>query len=108
MMQIFAWIAFALAAIFEVGGDAVIRMGIKSNNVVVMIFGALSLAGCGLIVNTLDWDFSIILGGYVAAFASAGVLFGRFVFRESIPFTTWLGLGVVIVGAVIIQCGSNR
>jgi drug/metabolite transporter superfamily protein YnfA len=107
-MQFIAWIAFALAAIFEVGGDAVIRMGIKNNNVVVMIFGALSLAGYGLIVNTLQWDFSIILGVYVAVFALAGVLFGRFVFRESIPFTTWLGLGVIIVGALIIQCGSKR
>ena len=107
-MQLILWVAFALAAIFEVGGDAVIRMGIKNDNVVVMIFGALSLAGYGLIVNTLDWDFSMILGVYVAVFASAGVLFGRFVFRESIPFTTWLGLGFIIVGALIIQCGTNR
>jgi drug/metabolite transporter superfamily protein YnfA len=106
-MQFIAWIAFALAALFEVGGDAVIRMGIKNNNVVVMIFGALSLAGYGLIVNNLEWDFSIILGVYVAVFTLAGVLFGRFVFRESIPFTTWLGLGVIIVGALIIQCGSK-
>ena len=107
-MQIVAWIAFALAAVFEVGGDAVIRMWIKYNNVIVMVFGALSLAGYGLIVNTLDWDFSMILGVYVAVFALAGVLFGRFVFRESIPFTTWLGLGFVIVGALIIQCGIKR
>jgi multidrug transporter EmrE-like cation transporter len=100
-MQIVAWIAFALAAIFEVGGDAVIRMGIKNHNVVVMVFGALSLAGYDLIVNTLDWDFSMIFGVYAAMFALAGVLFGRFVFRESIPFTTWLGLGFIMVGALI-------
>jgi drug/metabolite transporter superfamily protein YnfA len=107
-MQIVAWVAFVLAAMFEVGGDAVIRMGIKNNNLVVMVFGALILAGYGLIVNSLDWDFSIILGVYVAVFAIGGVLFGRFVFRESIPFTTWLGLAVIIVGALIIQCGVKR
>jgi hypothetical protein len=40
-----------------------------------MIFGALSLVGYGLIVNSLDWDFSVILGVYVAVFSLAGVLF---------------------------------
>jgi hypothetical protein len=39
-MKIVAWLAFALAAILEVGGDAVIRMGIKNDNLIVMIFGA--------------------------------------------------------------------
>ena len=99
---------FYFAHVFEVGGDAVIRMGIKNNNLVVMIFGALSLAAYGLIVNTLDWNFSMILGVYVAVFALTGVLFGRFVFRESIPVTTWLGLGFIMVGALIIQCGTTR
>jgi drug/metabolite transporter superfamily protein YnfA len=107
-MQIVAWVAFVLAAVFEVGGDAVIRIGIKNNNLVVMIFGALILAGYGLIVNSLDWDFSKILGVYVAVFALAGVLFGRFVFRENIPFTTWLGLGFIILGGVIVQGGIAR
>jgi drug/metabolite transporter superfamily protein YnfA len=107
-MQIVAWAAFVLAAVFEVGGDAVIRIGIKNNNIVVMVFGALILAGYGLIVNSLDWDFSAILGVYVAVFALAGVLFGRFVFRESVPFATWLGLGFIIVGGVIVQCGINQ
>jgi len=33
-MQFLPWVAFALAAIFEVGGDAVIRMGIQNNNII--------------------------------------------------------------------------
>jgi multidrug transporter EmrE-like cation transporter len=107
-MQIVAWVAFVLAAMFEVGGDAVIRMGIKSNNLILMVFGALILAGYGLIVNSLDWDFSTILGVYVAVFALTGVLFGRFVFRESVPFATWLGLGFIVIGALIIQGGANQ
>ena len=102
-MQFIAWIAFALAAIFEVGGDAVIRMGIKNNNVVVMIFGALSLAGYGLIVNTLEWDFSIILGVYVAVFASAGVLFGRFVFWKASLSLSGLVSGLLSSGHLLFS-----
>jgi drug/metabolite transporter superfamily protein YnfA len=52
-MQFLAWIAFALAAIFEVGGDAVVRMGIKSNNIILMLLGAATLGGYGLIVNSV-------------------------------------------------------
>jgi LPXTG-motif cell wall-anchored protein len=44
-----AWLAFLLAAIFEVGGDVVIRTGIKSNNAIVTLFGAALLGGYGLV-----------------------------------------------------------
>jgi len=32
------------AAIFEVGGDAIVRLGIKSNNILLMLLGALPWA----------------------------------------------------------------
>jgi drug/metabolite transporter (DMT)-like permease len=41
-------------------------------------------------------------------FALFGVLFGKFLFREQIQLTTWLGLAVIIVGGLIIQLGSNQ
>ena len=107
-MQLFLWAAFALAAIFEVGGDAVIRMGIKNNNIILMFVGAAALGGYGLIVNSIGWDFSKIFGVYVGMFALFGVLFGKFLFREQIQLTTWLGLAVIIVGGLIIQLGSNQ
>jgi drug/metabolite transporter superfamily protein YnfA len=107
-MHISAWVFLALAAVFEVGGDAVIRVGIKNGNVAVIILGAISLAGYGIMVNIPDWDFSKILGVYIGVFALSGVFFGRFAFRESVPFTTWLGLGFIVAGALIIQSGSNR
>jgi drug/metabolite transporter superfamily protein YnfA len=106
-MPIILWVIFALAAIFEVGGDAVIRMGIKNNNIILMFLGAAGLGGYGLIVNSIDWDFSKIFGVYVAVFALFGVLFGKFLFREQIQLTTWFGLAVIIVGGLIIQFGSN-
>jgi drug/metabolite transporter superfamily protein YnfA len=104
-MQFLPWIAFALAAIFEVGGDAVIRMGIKNNNIILMFLGAGALAGYGLIVNSLDWNFSKIFGVYVGAFALVAILFGKFLFREQIPLSTWIGLAIIISGGMVIQFG---
>jgi drug/metabolite transporter superfamily protein YnfA len=107
-MQLVAWLAFVLAAIFEVGGDAVIRTGIKSNNAIVMLFGAALLGGYGLIVNSIDWDFSMIFGVYVGVFALVAILFGKFLFREQVQPTTWIGLALILTGGLIIQFGSNR
>jgi len=106
-MQFLPWIAFALAAIFEVGGDAVVRMGIKSNNIILMLLGATTLGGYGLIVNSVDWDFSKIFGVYVGAFALVAVLFGKFVFREQIPLSTWVGLLIIFCGGLVIQFGQR-
>jgi drug/metabolite transporter superfamily protein YnfA len=104
-MQFLPWIAFALAAIFEVSGDAVVRMGIKSNNFILMLLGAAALGGYGLIVNSVDWNFAKIFGIYVGAFALVAVLFGKFVFREQIPLSTWVGLVIIIAGGMVIQFG---
>jgi drug/metabolite transporter superfamily protein YnfA len=100
------WMVFALAAIFEVGGDAVIRMGIKSNNIVLMLLGAVTLGGYGLIVNSIDWNFAKIFGVYVGAFALVAVLFGKFLFREQIPVSTWAGLLIIVAGGMVIQFGK--
>jgi small multidrug resistance family-3 protein len=106
-MHFLPWIAFMVAAIFEVGGDAVIRLGIKNNSIILMLFGAATLAGYGLIVNSVDWNFSKIFGVYVGAFALVAILFGKFLFREQIPLTTWLGLAIIIAGGMVIQFGEN-
>ena len=105
-MQSLPWIAFALAAIFEVGGDAVVRMGIKTNSIILMLLGAATLGGYGLIVNSVDWNFSKIFGVYVGAFALVAILFGKFVFREQIPISTWVGLAIIIAGGLVIQFGK--
>jgi drug/metabolite transporter superfamily protein YnfA len=106
-MTYLAWFIFIAAAILEVAGDAVIRKGLRGSSLVVIGIGC-TLLGCyGVVVNTVRWDFSKLLGVYVAIFALVSVLFARFVFRESIPSTTWIGLAVIIGGAMIIQFGNN-
>jgi multidrug transporter EmrE-like cation transporter len=67
------------------------------------------LGGYGLVVNSArSLDFSKLLGIYVAFFALVSILCGRYVFRETIPNSTWIGLALIIVGGLVIQFGSLK
>ena len=55
----------------------------------------------------MKWDFSRLLGVYVAVFAVVSVLFGRFLFQEVVPTSTWIGLGVIVIGGAVIQFGAR-
>jgi small multidrug resistance family-3 protein len=106
-MTSFAWLIFIGAAILEVGGDAVVRKGLRGSSMLVILSGGAMLGLYGVVVNMVKWDFSKLLGVYVAVFALISVLFGRFVFKDNIPHTTWLGLIVIICGAMLIQFGHT-
>ncbi len=106
-MTLLAWVIFIAAAILEVGGDAVIRRGLRGGIVWFVILGFVTLGCYGVVVNTVKWDFSRLLGVYVAVFAVVSVLTGRFIFRESIPPTTWVGLAIIVVGGAVIQAGHG-
>jgi drug/metabolite transporter superfamily protein YnfA len=105
-MTCLAWLVFVGAAILEVGGDAVVRKGLRGSSLFLILTGVAMLGFYGVVVNTVKWDFSKLLGVYVAVFASVSILFGRFIFGETIPNTTWVGLMVIVCGALIIQFGD--
>ena len=102
-----AMFVLVMAATLEVAGDAVIRKGMRGGGLVVIAIGFVMLGTYGVVVNQLGWDFSRLLGVYVAVFATVAVLTGRLVFREVIPMSTWVGLAVVVVGGLIIQVGPS-
>lgn len=102
-----AWIIFFAAAALEVGGDAVIRRGLRGGVVWFIVLGFAALGCYGVVVNTVKWDFSRLLGVYVAVFAVVSVLTGRFVFKETVPVSTWMGLAIIVVGGVVIQSGHG-
>lgn len=107
-MTLSAWLIFVLAALLEVGGDAIIRKGLRTQGVLLVAAGFVILGAYGIVVNTVKWDFSKLLGVYVAIFAVISILFGQFVFKETIPLPTWLGLAVIVAGGLIIQFGSSQ
>ena len=106
-MTLLAWATFLAAAIMEVSGDAIIRKGLRGGAVLLIAAGFLVLGAYGIIVNTVRWDFSKLLGVYVCVFALVSILAGRWIFKENIPPATWIGLGVIILGGLIIQFGNR-
>jgi drug/metabolite transporter superfamily protein YnfA len=102
-----AWLIFIAAAVLEVGGDAVVRKGLRGSGLVIIMIGFAMLGCYGVVVNLVKWDFSRLLGVYVAIFALVSILFGRFVFKEAIPIATWVGLTVILCGGMIIQFGDG-
>jgi drug/metabolite transporter superfamily protein YnfA len=106
-MQYLTGLIFLVAAILEVGGDALIRAGLMGSNKALILVGFITLGCYGLMVNLVKWDFSRLLGVYVAVFAVISVLWGRFIFKENISMSTWIGLAVIIVGGLIIQSGQK-
>ena len=106
-MTYLTWLIFIGAAVLEVGGDAVVRKGLRGSSLVVILIGFAMLGSYGIVVNTVKWDFSKLLGVYVAVFAIISILFGRFVFDENIPHTTWIGVIIIFCGAMMIQFGEK-
>ena len=102
-----AWSIFIVAALLEVGGDAVVRKGLRGGGLLMIMIGFTMLGCYGVVVNTVKWDFSKLLGVYVAIFALISILFGRFVFKDDIPAATWIGLCVIMCGGMIIQFGGK-
>ena len=103
----FSWLIFVIAALLEVSGDAIIRKGLRNSGILLIVAGFTILGCYGLVVNIVKWDFSKMLGVYVAVFATISILFGLLVFKEDIPMSIWLGLSVIVLGGLIIQYGPK-
>ena|SRR5579872_4700643 len=102
-MSLLVWVIFIAAAVLEVSGDAIVRTGLRYHQGLTIAGGFLMLGCYGLVVNMVRWDFSRLLGTYVAIFAAVSVLFGMWVFGETVPLARWLGLALIIAGGLIIQ-----
>ena len=108
MRKVIEIAVMVLAAVFEVGGDAMIRSGLRGRGWLLVILGVVTLGAYGVIVNLVPIDFSKLLATYVAFFAIVSIVFGRVLFHEAVPISTWVGLAVILAGSVIIQLGAAR
>jgi drug/metabolite transporter superfamily protein YnfA len=102
-----AWGIFLLAAIMEVGGDALVRKGLRGGGLLLITAGFVALGSYGIVVNRVRWDFSRLFGVYVCVFALVSMLAGKFAFKEAIPYSSWLGLLLIILGGLVIQFGNH-
>ena len=106
-MPVVAWLIFVAAAILEVAGDATIRKGLRGSGLALIALGFVVLGCYGLVVNLVQWDFSRLLGVYVAVFAVVSVLCGRFAFGDDVPASTWVGLAIIVTGGLVIQFSAG-
>jgi hypothetical protein len=99
------WITAAvlvIAACLEVGGDAIVRLGLKGSGGAragFLALGALVLFGYGVFVNTAPADFGRLLGIYVVLFFLVAQLVNFFAFGMR-P-----GMGIIAGGALIVAGG---
>lgn len=86
-----------LAAVLEVGGDALVRWGLKGGRWYGLTLGAAVLFGYGLSVNLPKWDFGRLMGVYIAVFFIVAQTVAVAVFHESLQLPTLVG-GTLIIG----------
>ena len=92
-----------VAACLEVGGDAVVRLGLKNHTgwpqIGLIALGGAVLLGYGIFVNAAPADFGRLLGVYVVLFFVVAQLANLFVFsiRPSVP---------IVIGGALIAAGG--
>ena len=100
-----------LAALLETGGDAMVRIGIRTHSfgtrLIWWIAGAAVLFAYGWVVNSPDWDFGRLLGVYVVFFFVTAQLISWLVFGQLPGRAVWLGGAFVITGGVIMSAWSR-
>jgi len=107
MTAVLTWLMLFLAAIFEVGGDAIIRKGLSTGTTLYVAIGFLVLGTYGVLVNLVGLDFSRLLGAYVGWFAVVSIVVGRLFFDSRLTPSLWFGLALVLSGSIVIQLGDR-
>ena len=93
-----ALIILIIASGLEVGGDALIRLGLGGATYA-MAAGALTLFAYGLVVNKSGLDFNRLMGIYIAIF----FLVSSFIlFRQTPDDRILLGGGFIVTGGLLI------
>ena len=97
-----AALVLVLAAILEVGGDALVRWGLRGKQWTGLALGAAFLVAYGFSVNLPRWDFGRMMGVYIAVFFVVSQVVAVGFFREKLPLPTVLGGILIVAGGILI------
>jgi small multidrug resistance family-3 protein len=92
-----------LAAILEVGGDALIRHGLHKRGIVAMILGVAVLGVYGFMVNITKLDFGRLMGIYIVLFFVVAQATSLLIFKEKIQLPVMIGGAFIVVGGVLMM-----
>jgi len=94
-----------LAAVAEVAGDFLMRVGLGGRRTG-FIGGVILLAAYGLIVNQPPWNFGRTLGLYIVVFFVVSQVVGALAGERPSPLI-WLGGALIIAGGLVIHLGRH-
>lgn len=102
-----ALLLLLIAALLEVGADALIRTGLhraqSGPRFGFMLAGGLLLFVYGYTVNAPGWDFGRLLGLYVVFFFCVAQLISWLAFDQKPATPVLLGGAFIIIGGMIIS-----
>ena len=98
------WALLVVAALLESGGDAGVRLGLRGRSWGFVI-GPLALVAYGFVVNGPRWEFSRLMGVYIAVFFVVSQLLAVVVFRERLPLPVLIGGALIVAGGLLLTFG---
>ena len=90
------------AALLEVGGDALVRMGLDGAKLW-MVAGAVTLFAYGILVNISGLDFNRLMGMYIAVFFLVSQVISWIAFRQIPDDRLIVGGGMIVAGGLVIM-----
>jgi len=90
-----------LAAALEVGGDALVRIGLHSYGYS-LAAGAFALFAYGILVNQSGVDFNRLMGIYIAVFFVVSQAISLILFKQLPDDRLILGGGFIVAGGLLI------
>ena len=90
-----------LAAALEVGGDALVRIGLRGPSYW-LAAGALVLFAYGVLVNQSGVDFNRLMGIYIAVFFLVSQAISLIIFKQVPDDRIILGGGFIVTGGLVI------
>jgi len=101
-------VALVVAALLEIGGDALIRAGLLRARWWALAAGALGLVAYGFVVNVnRDVDFGRLMGTYITVFFVVSQLVGMVAFGERPPARVVLAGALIVAGGLWMQLGAD-
>jgi drug/metabolite transporter superfamily protein YnfA len=94
------------AACLEVGGDAIVRIGLKSHaglaQAAIIVLGGVVLLAYGIFVNLAPVDFGRLLGIYVVLFFLIAQVVNLVVFHIQPAAPILVGGAFILIGGLVI------
>jgi small multidrug resistance family-3 protein len=101
-------VLLVVAAVLEVGGDALLRLGLERRGFALMAAGGLVLVAYGFMVNLTKLDFSRLMGLYIVLFFVVAQAVAVLLFREKLALPVLAGGALIIAGGLTMTLWQPR